>query len=276
MKTRAATQRLTAVALSMLITLVAACADTPAATGASDAAQTGPGACDRARFVALYAALQRDEPAAAHTIVSECRRALSETAPAGWTSFATLRSRYLIDTEDWASEVAALTVPEIDPEATFIYEYSNGFAAIRRGQQPETRAALSKMGLALQALAGRGSDPDTAYRQAMRDEIGIMLGAAEGAVNDGVRRMEKLAAVEDTLPRFEGPPSFGKPMWELLGEMYLDIVSTENARRAFEKAIERHPDRVRALQGLLTAASLSGDEAAKRSAQARIDAIRRR
>ena len=228
------------IVLLFLASLVPACADTPGPTGASDAAQAGPSACDRARFVALYAALQRDEPAAAHTIASECRRALSESEPAGWRSFATLRSRYLIDTEDWASEVAALTVPEVDPEATFIYEYSNGFAAVRRGQQPETRAALSKMGLALQALAVHGSDPDTAYRQAMRDEIGIMLGAAEGAVNDGVRRMEQLAAVEDTLPRFEGPPSFGKPMWELLGEMYLEIAATSNAQARLREGAGAH------------------------------------
>jgi hypothetical protein len=103
-----------------------------------------------------------------------------------------------------------------------------------------------------------------------------MLGAAEGAVNDGVRRMERLVTVEDELPRIDGPPSFGKPAWELLGEMYLDIVSTANARRAFEKALERHPDRVPALQGLVSTASLVGDEAGKRQAQARIDAIRRK
>ena len=264
------------IVLLFLALLVPACADTPAATAGSNAAQTGASACDGTRFAALYAALQRDEPAAAHAIVTECRRALSESQPAGWTAFATFRSRYLIDTEDWASEVAALTVPEIDPEATFIYEYSNGFAAIRRGRQPETRAALAKMGLALQALAARTNDPFAAYRQAMRDEIGIMLGAAEGAVNDGVRRMEKLAAVEDTLPRVEGPPSFGKPMAELLGEMYLDVADTAKARLAFEKALERTPDRVPALQGLLSVASLVGDDAAKRSVQARIDAVRRK
>ena len=253
--------------------LASACAVAPSANG--DGTSASIAACDGERVAAQYAALQRGDRAEAARLVSECRRALSDRLPEGWVAFATMRSRYLIDTDDWTGDVAALTVPEIDPAATFIFEYANGFVAIRTRLLPAARAALTKMELARQAAAAGREDGTGPYRQVMRDEIGIMLGGAEGAVYDGIRRLERLAAVEDALPRYEGPPSFGKPTWELLGEMYLDVVNADTARVAFEKALARTPGRVPALIGLLKAASLNGDERTKNDVQAQLDAIRR-
>jgi hypothetical protein len=251
-----------------------ACGATPSASGDAASAPALP-ACDRDHAAAQYEALQRGDRAEAARVLSDCRRALSDARPEDWAAFATMRSRYLVDTDDWTGDVAALTVPEIDPVATFIFEYANGFVAVRTRVLPAARAALSKMELARQAAANR-DDGGVPYRQVMRDEIGIMLGAAEGAVYDGIRRLERLAAVEEALPRHDGPPSFGKPTWELLGDMYLDVMNADSARRAFEKALERTPGRVPSLTGLLKAASLSGDERTKNAVQAQLDAIRRK
>ena len=260
-------------ALLFAAAVASACTAAPSANG-DGAAPPGVAACDRDRAAAQYAALQRGDRAEAARLLSECRAALSDRQSEGWAAFATMRSRYLIDTDDWTGEVAALTVPDIDPAATFIFEYANGFVAIRTRVLPAARAALSKMELARQAAASR-NDGEGPYRQVMRDEIGIMLGGAEGAVYDGIRRLERLATVEDTLPPHDGPPSFGKPTWELLGDMYLDVVNAEAARRAFEKALARTPGRVPSLTGLLKAASLNGDDRMKNDVQAQLDAIRR-
>jgi hypothetical protein len=251
-----------------------ACGAAPAANGDErSSAVLAP--CDRDHAVTHYEALQRGDRAEASRLLSDCRRVLSERQPDGWAAFAAMRSRYLIDTDDWTGDVAALTVPDVDPAATFIFEYANGFVAVRTRVLPAVRAALSKMEHARQAVATRQNDGEAAYRQVMRDEVGIMLGAAEGAAYDGIRRLERLVVAEDALPRPDGPPSFGKPTWELLGEMYLDVVNAEAARRAFEKALERTPGRMPALAGLVKAASLSGDERTRNDAQSRIDAIRR-
>lgn len=260
-------------ALVLILVISPSCNAAPA--GGGDAAQTAPAACAPQRAAEQYAALRRDDRGEAHRLLTQCHETLANDRPAGWAAFATLRARYLIDTEELASDVAAMTVPEVDPAATFIFEYANGFVAIRRGRLPDARAALSKMEMARQTLAARADDPDNAYRQVMRDEIGIMLGAAEGAVNDGIRRLERLADVEAALPRPAGPPSFGKPTSELLGEMYLDVLDYLNARRAYEKALERTPGRVPALAGLMKAASLNGDERTRSEVQAQLDAIRK-
>ena len=258
-------------AILLAAAIVSACGTPSANDGVTSRAHA---ACDRVQAAAQYAALQRGDRPEASRLLSDCRRDLSDRQADGWAAFAAMRSRYLIDTDDWTGDVAALIVPAIDPVATFIFEYANGFVAVRTRVLPAARAALTKMELARQA-AEHVDAGGAAYRQVMRDEIGIMLGGAEGAVYDGIRRLERLAAVEDALPRPDGPPSFGKPAWELLGDMYLDVVNAEGASRAFEKALERTPGRVPALTGLLKAASLSGDSQTMIKVQSQLDAIRR-
>jgi hypothetical protein len=222
-------------------------------------------------------------------MVLDCQRAAAAGDGAEWAAFASMRSRYLIDAEEWTSDLVALQVPPGNDAAIFTSEYANGFVAVRRGDLPAARRALSAMEAARRTLANAPmpvgdaqagmatqAEREARRRQIMRDEIGIMLGSAEGAVNDGIRRLAQLAPLEDDLPYEFGPPAIDKPTWELLGEMYLRVVDTRNARLAFEKSLRRAPGRVNSLEGLLEAVSLAGDESKRAEIRTQLEQIRRR
>ena len=268
---------------------VVAANETAIALTRQAAADRPPSPCGHYPFWLMYGYLQQGRNREAHQMVLDCQRAAAAGDGAGWAAFASMRSRYLIDAEEWTSDLVALQVPPGNDAAIFTSEYANGFVAVRRGDLPAARRALSAMEAARRTLANAPMPVGDAHagmatqaerearrRQIMRDEIGIMLGSAEGAVNDGIRRLAQLAPLEDDLPYEFGPPAIDKPTWELLGEMYLRVVDTRNARLAFEKSLRRAPGRVNSLEGLLEAVSLAGDESKRAEIRTQLEQIRRR
>ena len=73
-----------------------------------------------------------------------------------------------------------------------------------------------------------------------------------------------------------GPPFIDKPARELLGEMLLQQGRAADARREFEAALSRAPERIALLAGLEKAARAAGDADAASRAASRLRAIRQR
>ena len=73
-----------------------------------------------------------------------------------------------------------------------------------------------------------------------------------------------------------GPPFVDKPARELLGEMLLQQGRAAEARREFEAALSRAPERIASLAGLEKAARAAGDAEAANRAASRLRAIRQR
>jgi tetratricopeptide (TPR) repeat protein len=82
------------------------------------------------------------------------------------------------------------------------------------------------------------------------DELRGLLAIEDGRADEGIRILEAAAQAEDALPFEFGPPSILKPTWELLGEGLLALGRAEEARAAFERALQRTPGRSLVVRGL--------------------------
>jgi tetratricopeptide (TPR) repeat protein len=261
-------------------------------TGVLRAASPSPLACGHYPFWLTYGYLQQGRIDAAKEIVKRCYQGISTATQPNWGGFLGIRSRYLLDTEDWSGDVAALAASPSQPAAVFTHEFTNAFSAIRRGDLAAARASLARMNTTRQAIeesAAKPSDPAHAGMPGMSarpvdpaalgrlrilcDEIVALIRDKEGATGEAIKLLQAAAAFEETLPFEFGPPSIDKPAYELLGELLLAANRPTDARAAFEKALARTPERTAALAGLMKAAGASGDARKAAELKARLQAI---
>ena len=264
-------------------------------TGVLRAASPSPLVCGHYPFWLTYGYLQQGRIELAKEIVKRCYQGVSTATQPPWGGFIGVRSRYLLDTEDWSGDVAALVASPSQPAAVFTHEFTNAFSAIRRGDLASARASLARMRTTRQSIeesAGKPADPAHAGMPGMSlppvdpvalgrlrilyDEIAALIRDKEGAPEEAVKLLQAAAAFEETLPFEFGPPSIDKPAYELLGEVLLAANRPIDARAAFEKALARTPERTAALAGLMRSAAASGDARKAAELKARLHAIWRR
>ena len=264
-------------------------------TGVLRAASPSPLACGHYPFWLTYGYLQQGRIELAKEIVKRCYQGVSTATQPNWGGFIGVRSRYLLDTDDWSGDVAALVASPSQPAAVFTHEFTNAFSAIRRGDLASARASLARMKTTRQSIeesAGKPPDPAHAGMPGMSmppvdpaalgrlrildDEIAALIRDKEGATEEAIKLLQAAAAFEETLPFEFGPPSIDKPAYELLGEVLLAAHRPIDARAAFEKALARTPERTAALAGLMKAAAASGDARKAAELKARLQAIWRR
>ncbi len=243
-----------------------------------------PAACGHYPFWLTYGYLQQGRVEAARTMVKNC-----QATGGAWIG---MRTRYVLDTEEWTGEIASLTTGPPQPAGVFTYEFTNAFIAVRRGDLTAARAAQAKMQQARKTIEAASKPADPAHAgmpgmsmppadagpigrlRILSDEITAMIRHKEGASAEAVDLLRKAAALEDTLPFEFGPPFIDKPSYELLGEILLEANQPKEARVAFEKALSRTPERTQALAGLMKAAAQSGDTKKEAEIRARLAAIR--
>jgi tetratricopeptide (TPR) repeat protein len=246
-----------------------------------------PAPCGHYPSWLMYGYLQQGRVTVARDMVKACHAAGGASAG--------MRTRYLIDTEEWTGEIASLTVKAGPPASAFTLAFTEAFGAVRRGDLTAARSAFAKMQEArktIEAAAAKTADPAHAGMPGMampaagaydagalgrvrilHDEIAALLKHKEGASRDAVAMLRSAAALEDTLPFEFGPPFIDKPAYELLGDVLLEMNQPKDARAAFEKALSRTPERTQALTGLMKAAAQSGDSKTEGETRARLQAI---
>jgi hypothetical protein len=260
-------------------------------TGGLAAPNRPPAACGHYPSWLTYGYLQQGRIGAATDMVKKCHASISTATAPLWGAFIGMRSRYLIDTEDWTGEVAALVASPTQPPAIFTHEFVNAFSALRRGQLDAARSALARMQTARHAIekSAKTSDPAHAGMPGMNmpppdagtlgrvkilhDEIVAMIRHKEGASREAVALLRAAGQFEETLPFEFGPPFIDKPAYELLGELLLETQQASEARAAFAKALSRTPERTTALVGLMKAAAQMGDRKKEEEIRARLQAI---
>jgi tetratricopeptide (TPR) repeat protein len=255
-----------------------------------------PSACGHYNFWLEYGYLQQRRFAKAKTLVANCYAAARrlpaaapqavggqtldpDNSPAG--SLAAMRLRYLLDSEDWTSDVGAWTVAtngQWRPQVAF--EFGTGYAALRAGRRADAAAALERLTHARQALGTSLTKPADHDEQQVREwarilegQLEALLQAAEGRNASAADAMRALSSAEDQQPYEFGPPAIDKPSYELLGETLLAMDRPAEARAAFERALARTPERTAALRGLMLAAAKSGDERKATEIRARLKSI---
>jgi tetratricopeptide (TPR) repeat protein len=264
-------------------------------TGVLTAANPTPAACGHYPFWLTYGYLQQGRIGAAKAIVQRCYTGVSTAKQPAWGGVIALRSRYLIDTEEWSGDIAALAASPTEPAATFTYEFTNAFGALRRGDVGAARASQARMNAARQTIEAAARKPaDPAHEgmpgmnmpppdagslgrlSVLHDEVAAMIQHKEGASAKAIDLLRAAAKLEDTLPFEFGPPFIDKPAYELLGEILLESGQPKEARAAFERALARTPERTASLAGLMKAAGLTGDRRKEAEIKARLQSIWRR
>jgi tetratricopeptide (TPR) repeat protein len=272
------------VAIGMWDDVVAANEAAVKITGNTVAPGRPPAACGHYPYWLSYGYLQQGRIEAAKGMVKQCHAQVSAST-AHWSAFISMRARYLIDTEDWTSDVTALSATTTQPAAIFTQEFVNAFSAIRRNDLIAARAAAVRMQSARDSIekAAAKTDPAHAAMPGMAspadasslgrmtilsDEITALIRHKESDSGAAIELLRAAAKLEDSLPFEFGPPFIDKPSYELLGEILLETKQPREARTAFEKALRRTPERTSALSGLMKASAQMGD--AKKEAEVRV------
>lgn len=259
--------------------------------GGVAAANRPPAACGHYPYWLTYGYLQQGRFQAAAAMVKKCHATIVAAKSPLWGAFITLRARYLIDTEDWTGDIAALTPSPTAPPAVFSEQFVNAFGAIRRGNLAAARSAFAKMQSArhdMEHSASTGAsvpmpmpgmtmtpmDASSLGRvKVLHDEIDALLRHKDGDTPSAIALLRDAAVLEAKLPFEFGPPFIDKPAYELLGEVLLEAGQGHEARTAFEKALSRTPERTAALTGLMKAAAQAGDRKKEAEVRARLQAI---
>ena len=217
-----------------------------------------------------YGYMQQGRVSDARRVLEGCRQAAERVAAAaphdkssgkdamkammpsmmGVGSYADMRANFLVDSQLWNDDVVRWTVPAGDfPFADLSFAYSNGLAAIRRGDLASARDATARAESARQrALAWLKEQESNDPRMGetlliLTEQLHALLTMAEGKTEDAVTELKRIAAKEDAMPLEFGPPSTYKPTDELLGEALLQLNRPSEARSAFQAALARAPGR---------------------------------
>ena len=199
-------------------------------------------------------------------------------------SFAVMRTRYLIDSQEWSGPVKALEVNTgglVAAEQT--RDFAEAYGAVRYGKLEAATQAVRRANDSakryLDAAIAAGSPADSPMRIVLtvaQDELQGLLLLRKSDQRDGLALLERAAAGEKAIPMEFGPPSLDKPANELLGEMLLELGRAPEARSAFEAAQVLAPGRGQSLIGLASCARLLKDTELGASVDARLAQVKLR
>jgi tetratricopeptide (TPR) repeat protein len=276
------------IALGMWDDVVKANETAAAVTNQQNAArQQPPRTCGHYNFWLEYGYLQQGRIQSARAVLDGCRSTAERADPSSDAavldpdktvlgSFVEMRTRYLIDTDDWSGEIAALKFPDNGgAPARITFDFGTGYAAVHRKDLPAAQAALKDLQDARRALPpSANGDANFVQRVGILDaELQAIIVAAEGNVAQAVKSVQALAPMETAMPFEFGPPFVELPSYELLGELLLQSGSPAQARDAFRLALQRTPERTSCLSGLARAETASGNVSAGSEINARLHQI---
>ncbi len=144
-------------------------------------------------------------------------------------------------------------------------DFAAGMTALKRGDAATARrmrgAIAERNTVATRTAAGAHVD-GLAASEIMGQMLDALTMAGDGRMESAISAMREAAEREATLPFEFGPPETVKPPYEVLGELLLAASRPAEARTAFERALQRTPNRTRALLGLARACVALGDTTA--------------
>ena len=253
-----------------------------------------PNSCGHYPYWLEYGYLEQGRPTDAKRVLEACRAQASvadhsghggkpdpDRSPLG--SLVQMWTRYLVDTDDWAGDVARWDLPIGDEASRRVtFEWARGFGAARRGDSAGAKAALSRLSAARRELNADLAKKETSEQswvkraEILEVQLAAMVDSLRGETDRALAALRRAADAEDAMPFEFGPPFIDKPTRELLGEMLLRQGRAADARRAFEAALARAPERAASLAGLEQAARAAGDAETASRVAARLRAIRQR
>lgn len=228
----------------------------------------------------VYAYLQKGDDAAAAAQISRLQSA-GRIEPSFKTAFhfSSTRARYALERRAW-SEAAAL-VPrqpaDLDwnrfawPEATTVF--ARGLGAVHLGKIPDARDAVQRLHALEQSARGGGETLFERSIGVLRLELSAWVEQSEGRGDSALALMREAVALETGTPKHAVTPAPTLPAGEQLGDLLLEQCHPDAALDAYQRSLERYPQRFNSLSGASQAAAASGDTAAARNYSAKLTAI---
>lgn len=245
--------------------------------------------CGHYNYWLLYGYLQQGRHTDAKRLLAGCRANAEAASGSGSSSidpdnsavgsFVVMRARYLLDTEAWTGDVRAWTVPLRGVAPRLTDAFISTFAALRQKDLPRAREAYARFRdvrdeFDKQMASLKSTEKSVRERPAVLQlELQGLIEAAEGRTDAAIVTLQQAVAAEEHLPFEFGPPFVEKPSAEALGEALLAAARPADARKAFEAALQRSPERTSSLRGLAQAAAQAGDAETARICNERLRAI---
>ena len=158
-----------------------------------------------------------------------------------------LKSRYIVDTEEWM-------IQPVTDESSANELLATGLSAARLGDQE----ALAEAEAGLKRAVDGG---ESGYTEVMYKEVSALLHAGMGHAGVATGRMDEAVEIVEAMAPPRGSASPIKPVHELYGEMLLDLDRPADAIGMFEHSLVLMPNRPRTLLGLARANVAIGNDA---------------
>jgi tetratricopeptide (TPR) repeat protein len=212
----------------------------------------------------VYAYLQQGRDAQALAAIAEIggdTRGEYISGTLGSYNALAMPARYALERDDWAS-AASLAVSDAVPSAVAVTRFARGIGAARSGRVTAAREevqALEKLAAALTAQ----NDPYWAVVvDAQRMAVAAWAAQADGRQAEALDLARRAADREEQVEKHPVTPGPLIPARELLGDLLLAQNRPDDAIAAYEKTLEREPNRARTLAGAIRAADQARQPAA--------------
>ncbi len=209
-----------------------------------------------------YGYLQQGRYRDAAQVLDACRAFVERTGERMY-SLGIMRAANVIDTRAWDGPAAdiAVATERIGPVA-YRVDFTTGLSAAMAG---DLETAITTLEIMESRRAAQRKEPGTISPSALgtaevlERTLRAVIWYQRGKHDAALAELEQAAALDETLPFDFGPPVTVKPPRELLGELLLERNRPADARRQFELALARTPERALTLFGLARAAAAAGE-----------------
>lgn len=205
-----------------------------------------------------YGYLQNGEADEALNILRTCKERVEEDGVGGnlfgelW-HYGVMMSHQIIDTENWASINEWKQDFSAEIPAGRNYYFTSALASLKNNNLSEATNYVEDL-KSLNVSSMYNEDKELAI-QIMQIESLLLVESGEN--EEGLALLEKAVTAESELPVSFGPPTIVKPSYELLGDVLTDLGRHNEAINAYNKQLERTPQRRRSMIGKQQARALT-------------------
>ena len=180
-------------------------------------------------------------------------------------------ARYALEREDWAS-AAALSVASTVASAEAVTRFARALGAARSGQAAAARQEVAALEALVADLRAQNDEYWSLVVDAQRTAVAAWVAHAEGRHDEALDLARRAADDEERVEKHPVTPGPLIPARELLGDILMVHRLPAEALAAYERTLEREPNRARTLTGAARAARAAGqDEVARAHYRALVD-----
>jgi hypothetical protein len=164
----------------------------------------------------------------------------------GW--FAMMRT--LVQFSKWDEILKGELLPASPhPRQTAWQHWARGLAKVKTGDTEGARTELGMMDVAVEQFREQNKLAVAAELAVARKELEGHIAIASGKEKRGLKALEAAARDERSL-RYAEPPTYPRPVNELLGQTALKLGRLDVAEHAFREALQQYPASFHAQSGL--------------------------